>query len=96
MEAQVWTLIGLLGATLLGLLGSIFHLGQRMDGLRDGFDVRFDRIDARFDAGDSRTDGLATRMDVLSTTVENQGRMLGERIYELATKLDEHLRRHAS
>lgn len=27
--------------------------------------------------------------------VEDQGRELGDRIYELATKLDEHLRWHA-
>lgn len=36
------------------------------------------------------------RVDGLSGRVEDQGREITSHIYELAAKLDEHLRRHAS
>jgi hypothetical protein len=74
MEAQVWTLIGLLGATVLG---SFVYLGQKIDALG------------------GRIDGLSGRMDALAARVEDLGRELSDRIYEVAVKLDEHLRRHA-
>lgn len=69
---------------LLGaiLVGSLFYLGNRIDSLG-----------ARLD---SRIDGLSGRIDGLTARVEDQGRQLGSQIYELAAKLDEHLRRHAS
>ncbi len=79
MEAQAWTAIGLLAATLVG---SLFYIGNRIDSLG-----------ARLD---SRIDGLSGRIDGLTFRVEDQGRQLGSQIYELAAKLDEHLRRHAS
>jgi hypothetical protein len=79
MEAQAWTAIGLLAATLLG---SLFYLGNRIDSLGTRLD--------------SRIDGLSGRIDGLTVRVEEQGRHLGSQIYELAAKLDEHLRRHAS
>jgi hypothetical protein len=82
MEAQVWTLIGLLGGTVLG---SFVYLGQKIDGLGG----RIDGIEARMDR-------LSTRMDALAARVEDLGRELSDRIYEVAVKLDEHLRRHAS
>ena len=79
MEAQAWTAIGLLAATLVG---SLFYLGNRIDSLG-----------ARLDA---RIDGLSGRIDGLAGRVEDHGRQLGSQIYEMAAKLDEHLRRHAS
>ena len=102
MEAQVWTLIGLLGATVLG---SFVYLGQkidgqgaRLDGLGQKIDAEGARIDSmsgRIDGLSTRIDGLSARIDGLSARVEDHGRDLGNRIYELAGKLDEHLRRHA-
>lgn len=86
MEAQAWTAIGLLAATLLG---SLFYLGQRIDGLGARLDSRIDSL-----AGEIR--GQSSRIDALSTRVEGLGSQLGDRIYELAAKLDDHLRRHAS
>lgn len=68
MEAQVWTLIGLFGATILG---SFVYLGQKID-------------------------AQSARIDNLSGRIEDLGRDLGDRIYAVAGKLDEHLRRHAS
>jgi len=64
MEAAVWTALGLLAATSLGTL---FHLGSRIDALAARLDARMDsgfaRVDARFDAVDSRFDSLASRLD---------------------------------
>lgn len=79
MEAQAWTAIGLLAATLVG---SLYYVGNRIDALGA-------RLDSRIDGLSGRTDGLTFR-------VEDQGRQLGSQIFELAAKLDEHLRRHAS
>ncbi len=90
MEAQVWTLIGLLVASILGML---FYLGNRIDALASEMRSQFQAQGARFD---SRMDGMSARMDALSARVEEQGRQLGEQIYDLAVKLDDHLRWHAS
>ncbi|MBA2312529.1 MAG: hypothetical protein H0V97_06985 [Actinobacteria bacterium] len=92
MEAQAWTAIGLLAATLLGTL---FYLGQRIDGLGERIDSLGARLDARIDslAGDLR--GQASRIDALGVRVEEQGTHLADRIYELSIRLDNHLRRHA-
>ncbi len=86
MEAQVWTLIGLLAGTLIGTL---YYLGNRIDALGN-------RMDARMDGLSGRMDGLAQRMDALTLTVHEQGRQLGSQIYDLAKGLDDHIRRHAS
>jgi hypothetical protein len=53
MVAVAWAAIGLLGATLLGML---FYLGSRIDSLGS----RIDALGARLDA---RLDGLAARLD---------------------------------
>jgi len=64
MDAAVWTAIGLLAATSLGTL---FHLGSRIDSLAARLDTRLGsgsaRVDTRFDAIESRLDGLASRLD---------------------------------
>ena len=49
MEAIAWSAIGLLAATLLGVL---FFIGSRIDGLG-----------ARIDGLGSRVDGLSARID---------------------------------
>ena len=86
MEAQVWTLIGLLAGTVVG---AFVYLGQRIDGLGSSLGSRIEGLDTRID-------GFSTRMDHLSARVEDQGRELSGQIYQLAQKLDEHLRWHAS
>ncbi len=86
MEAQVWTLIGLLAASILGML---FYLGNRIDALACEMRSGFARVD-------SRMDSMSARIDSLSVRVEEQGAHLADRIYELAVKLDDHLRWHAS
>lgn len=89
MEAQAWTAIGILAATLLGVL---FYLGNRIDALGSEMRSQFQAQGARFD---SRIDSMSARIDALNERVEEQGRQLGNRIYELAVKLDDHLRWHA-
>ncbi|MFN2388495.1 MAG: hypothetical protein ABR575_02645 [Actinomycetota bacterium] len=78
MEAQAWTAIVLLAATLIGAL---YYLGNRIDSLGAKLD--------------SRIDSLSGRIDTLTLRVEEQGRQLGSQIYDVAAKLDRHLRRHA-
>jgi hypothetical protein len=53
VEAQAWTAIGLLAATLIGVL---FYLGNRIDSLGA-------RLDARIDSLGGRVDALATRVE---------------------------------
>ena len=81
MEAQAWTAIWLLAATLVG---SLFYLGNRIDSLGARLDARIDGLAGRIDRLSDRVDGLSGRVDGLSGRVEQQG-----------LKLDKHLRRHA-
>jgi hypothetical protein len=64
MDAAAWTAIGLLATFSLG---SLFHLGSRIDALSARMDGRFDaliaRMDARFDAVDARLDAVNARID---------------------------------
>jgi hypothetical protein len=53
MEAQAWTAIGLLAATLLGTL---VYLGTRIDGLGARIDGLGARLDSRIDALDAKLD----------------------------------------
>ncbi|MGH2751247.1 MAG: hypothetical protein ACRDK3_10320 [Actinomycetota bacterium] len=93
MEAQAWTAIGLLAATLLGAL---FYLGNRIDALGSEMRGQFQAQGSRIEAQGSRIDTVSARMYTLAVRVEEQGVQLADRIYELAVKLDDHLRRHAS
>jgi flagellar capping protein FliD len=95
MEAQVWTLIAVLIATLIGVM---FQVGTRMDSfaarldrLNDRQESRFDRISKSFERVDKRFDRLEDRMG----TIEEQGHKMADAIYSVAQKLDEHLRPHA-
>lgn len=92
MEAQIWTLIGLLTATILGAL---FYLGTRIDALASRIDAQGVRIDAQGADLGSRIDGLNGRIDGLTRRVEEQGKLLADDIYKLGMKLDDHLRWHA-
>lgn len=92
MDAQIWTLIGVLTATLLGTL---VYLGGRIDGLAtqietksESTNARIERLgtkfDSRFDDVNARIDGTHSRLDSLTTD-----------IYRVVFRLDDHLRRHA-
>jgi hypothetical protein len=60
MDAAVWTAIGLLAATSLGML---FYLGTRIDGLGSRIDGLSHRIDALGARLDTRLDAMETRID---------------------------------
>ncbi|MGH2729053.1 MAG: hypothetical protein ACRDJI_00430 [Actinomycetota bacterium] len=92
MEAQAWTAIGLLAATLLG---SHFYLGNRIDNLGMELRTELRAQGARIDAQGARIDAQGARFDALSAQIHEQGIMLGNRLYDIAVKLDDHLRRHA-
>lgn len=84
MEAQVWTLIALLGGSYITMVmhlgGRIGRLEQRADRLED----RFERLERRFDRLEQRFGRLEQRFDGLLTQIEHMN-----------SKLDDHLRRHA-
>jgi outer membrane murein-binding lipoprotein Lpp len=85
MEAQTWTVIGLLAATLLGTL---IYIGGRIDGISARIDSQSAQLNARIDGLSSemnaRFDGLSTRIDGLSTRVD-----------ALTAEMHEHMRWHA-
>src|SRR6266511_3606047 len=84
MDAAVWIALAILAAMSLGTL---FHLGARIDSLAARTDARFDRMDARFDHVDVRFDTLIGRMD-------SRFDALDARFDALAARLDTHLDRH--
>jgi hypothetical protein len=96
VENQVWAVIAILAATLLGAL---FYLGGRIDAvgadLRAEMRTQFGAEGDRIDSMGARIDALGSRIDVLAARVDEQGAQLAERIYEVALKIDDHLRRHA-
>lgn len=72
MTAVAWTAIGLLAATLFGML---FYLGQRIDALAVRIDVQGAELGQRIDALAARLDG---RIDSLSSTLHDHlGRHAG-------------------
>lgn len=70
MEAQTWTVIGLLAATLFGTL---IYIGGRIDGLSSEMNSRFDGLSGRID-------GLSSRIDGLSSEVREQGSRIEEHL----------------
>ncbi len=89
MEVQVWTLIGLLAATLAGMIWTVIG---RIDGLGVEHRNQGREMNARFDALGARIDGRGTRIDGLTKDLHTQGWELSDQIYGLAQRLD---RRHA-
>lgn len=51
----MWTLVGVLTATVFGMFGMFFYLGSKMD-------AGFGRIDGRLDAMSARIDRLDGRL----------------------------------
>jgi hypothetical protein len=74
MEAQAWTAIALLAATLLG---SLFYLGNKIDSLGGRLDSRIDAVGGRLDA---RIDRLDAKIDGLTVEVRAQGAKLDDHL----------------
>ena len=95
MEAVTWTLVGLLGAALLGSFGGFYYLGARID-------AQGARLDARIDALVAKIDGQGARLDARLDNQEARLDRLGEQIAELTVAIrsltgsvQAHLQRHA-
>lgn len=99
MEAQAWTAIGLLAATLIG---SLFYLGNRIDSLGaridsriDGLETRLDgridglenRLESRIDSLSARLDSFAARIDALESSLSARMDAIAARIDALSTRL---------
>ncbi len=69
MEAQAWTAIALLAATLIS---SLFYLGSRIDGLAGRMDSLGSRLDSRIDGLTGRIDGLAGGIDALGARSDSR------------------------
>lgn len=81
-EPQVWTLIGVFAASMVGMITVMTQLmmrtlsakfdtvNERIDGLRTEMVLRFDSVEGRMDRLENRMDRLENRMDRLETRVE--------------------------
>jgi hypothetical protein len=69
-EPQVWTLIGVFAAVMLG--GLTLSTGLLTRVIRSGFeaiDAKFDAVDARFEAVNTKFDAVNARLDHLDRDV---------------------------
>lgn len=94
-EPQVWTLIGVFAASMLGTVALLMRQNDRMiDGFRREmsaqfsamdakFDARFSSIDARFDAIDTRFGAMDTRFGAIERKLED----LDKEVANLATRI---------
>lgn len=87
--------IDVMGERIVTLSEHVDSRSDRADLHFDRMEAHFDRMDARFDQTDERINGLATTLIEQGGRIEDLGRQLGERIYDLAARLDQHLERHA-
>jgi hypothetical protein len=76
MTAVAWTAIGLLGATLAVLAGTVVQLGARIDGKSEALGARIDTLGSR----------IERQGEFLGSRIERQGEFLGARIDALAAR----------
>jgi chromosome segregation ATPase len=96
VEAQTWTVIGILGAFSLGVLAlsttqrlgidtRIDRLGERMNSLEQrmsGLEVRMDRVELRMDGLEQRMDAVELRMDRLEQRMDGLEQRMVEQFNE--------------
>lgn len=82
-EPQVWTLIGVFAASMLGTVALVMRQNDRIiDGFRREmsaqlggmdakFDARFDAMDARFDTMDAKFGAMERKLEDLDKEVAN-------------------------
>ena len=78
-EPQVWTLIGVFGALMLGghtvlitmMRGQISGLRNEMIARFATVDARFEAVDARFEAVDAKFDRVMTKLEHLDRDVQH-------------------------
>lgn len=74
-EPQVWTIIGVLTATMIGFMTLTITLVLRtinaqFSGLRAEMNARFEVVEARFEVVEARFDAVYQRMDNLDRDVQ--------------------------
>ncbi|QIK62306.1 hypothetical protein G7068_03120 [Leucobacter viscericola] len=80
-EPQVWTLIGVLGAALFGMITLIVHLTTRtlssqIEGLRTEMVLRFEAVDSKFDRVEEKFDRVEEKFDQMGERFERlEGRV---------------------
>jgi hypothetical protein len=94
MEAQAWTAVALLGASLIGSFGylgaHIDALGARID--EQGAPLGRARIDSLDDRLTGRIDALAIRVDTQTAPIDG----MAAKVAALTVSLDDHLRPHSA
>jgi hypothetical protein len=88
VEAQVWTLIAILGAFGMGALVLLATLHVRFDGVYQ----RFDRMDRRFERIDDRFDRIDDRFD----RIEEALREIRDEVRSLRERFEAHEQAHSA
>lgn len=75
-EPQVWTVISVFGATMIGLITLVSTMFLRVvraeiGGLRNEMIARFATVDARFEAVDAKFDRVMTKLEHLDRDVQH-------------------------
>jgi hypothetical protein len=91
MEAVAWTAIGMLGATLVALVGAAFQLNLKIDAQGRDVGARVDAVGARIDAVGARVDAVSSN---LGARIDALHLNLVDRIDALGSRIDAHLERH--
>lgn len=72
-EPQVWTLMGIFGTALLGMMTLLSQfLWRGISSKFDSIDARFDAVDARFDAVDAKFDAIDQRFIDMERQMETR------------------------
>lgn len=72
-EPQVWTLMGIFGTALLGMMALLSQfLWRGISSKFDAVDARFDAVDAKFDAIDQRFIDMERQMETRFDSVDKQ------------------------
>jgi hypothetical protein len=91
-EPQVWTLIGVFTAIMLGgmtLMTTLLTraIDGRLEGLEGRFHGRFEAMDSRFDAMNSKFEGLRAEMNARFDAVDVKVSALDKDVAALADRL---------
>jgi hypothetical protein len=91
-EAQIWTVIGVLAATMLSTFGLVAHFTTRLlqesiGRVLDQLDARFTALDHRFEGLDHRFEGLDHRFEAIDVKFEGLEARLTERVNALDARL---------
>jgi hypothetical protein len=92
-EPQVWTLIGVFAAIMVGALSLMTTLIMRSitvatDGLRSEVVARFEKTDAKFEAMDAKFEAMGARSEARFEAVEYRFQAMDARFDAMDAKVD--------